>query len=318
MLDELISTIDKVKQTIKEHSTSLAKSEKRTRPVLIDPILNVLGWDVADPSCVKIEYNLRDFPNQQVDYALCHGNRVVVFIEAKKLFEPLQHHVQQMVNYAVGEGISYAILTDGNIWDMYDVLKPLPLNDKKIVHIDLSSSTTVSCALNFLRLWRLNLQSAAPIDVPDPIIAAKTSEPDSPVMKRRTNHKHTEKPSDWIAIPNFIPEPGSKPSYIQFKDGPSKRISHWNEILIESAQRAISIGQLTEASVPLGLTSKRFYIHTQPRHPDGTPFTVPRYIENRKFVIEAHGNISALVKKVTHLWNFLGLPVSEIFIKQSH
>ena len=283
MLDELISAIDKVKQTIREHGQSLAKSEKRTRPVLIDPILNVLGWDVADPSIVKIEYNLRTFPNQQVDYALCDGNGVGVFLEAKKLYEPLQNHVHQMVNYAVGDGIKYAILTDGNSWEMYDVFKALPLNDKKILSIDLSSSDTVSSALNFLQLWRLNLQSSAPTVVAKPIFEAETKLP------RNVRKDAGEIPSKRIAIPNFRPKPHTKPSHIHFKDGPSVRIKNWNEILIESVRRAVSIGRLTKADVPLGFTPERYYIHTKPFHSDGTRFYQPKYVENTKFVVEAHG-----------------------------
>ena len=305
MLDELISAIDRAKQTIQEHGPSLAKSEKRTRPVLIDPILRVLGWDVADPSIVKIEYNLRTFPNQQVDYALCYDSRVVVFVEAKKLYEPLKNHAHQMVNYAVGDGIKYAVLTDGNLWEMYDVFKEIAWSEKKILSIDISSSDSVTGALNFLGLWRFNLQSSVPMLPLNPIVG-----------KRATRQKRVEKKNNWIAIPQFRPEAGTKPSHIHFKDGPSKPISHWNEILIESVRQAISIGRLTEATVPLGLTLKRYYLHTRPNHPDGTPFHQPRYIKNTKFVIEAHGNISTMVKRVTHLWNHLGLPISDVFVEQ--
>lgn len=305
MLDELITAIETAKKIIQEHQQSLAKSEIRTRTVLINPILNVLGWDVTDPQVVKIEYNLRTFPNQQVDYALCNGDETVVFVESKKLSEPLHRHAHQMLHYAVGDGIKYAVLTDGNLWEMYDVFKQLPLNDKKILDIDLSSSHTITSAFNFLRLWRLLPNSYELTETPTPIVGLVNSLPNPPI------------PSDkWIDFSNFDPERGSQPpSQIQFRDGPIVAIKYWNEMLIESAQRAIDIGRLTKISVPLGLTPKRYYIHTQPNHPDGTEFFQPRYIESTRFVIEAHGNVPTMVKRVKHLWSHLGLPLSDITVK---
>lgn len=305
MLDELITAIEKAKQTIQEHKQSLAKSEIRTRLVLIDPILRVLGWDVTDPHIVKIEYNLQSFPNQQVDYALCNGDETVVFVEAKKLNEPLHNHVRQMLYYAVGDGIKYAVLTDGNLWEMYDVFKELPFNDKRILDIDLSSSHTITSAFNFLRLWRLLPNSYELSETPKPIIAPIDPPPNGDTLS-----------GDWIEFSNYYPESGSKPpTQIQFKDGPTVSVQFWNEMLIESARRANSIGRLTKADVPLGVTSRRYYIHTKPNHPDGTKFYSPRSIKSTRFVIEAHGNASTMVRRVKHLWNHLGLPLSDITVK---
>ena len=85
-LDELAATIETIKSRINEHGISLAANETRTRQVLIDPLLDALGWDVSDPDQVELEYDVR---GKRADYALKSNGRVVGVIEAKSLRSPL-------------------------------------------------------------------------------------------------------------------------------------------------------------------------------------------------------------------------------------
>ena len=50
MLDDLVAVIETLKGRIEQHRTTLQSNETRTRMALIDPLLTVLGWDVADPA----------------------------------------------------------------------------------------------------------------------------------------------------------------------------------------------------------------------------------------------------------------------------
>ena len=47
-LDDLVHVIETLQQRIKDHGDSLRQNETRTRMALIDPLLQALGWDVAD------------------------------------------------------------------------------------------------------------------------------------------------------------------------------------------------------------------------------------------------------------------------------
>ena len=87
MLDELVDVIETLKSRINEHRSDLQKDETRTRMALINPLLQVLGWDTSDPSLVTPEYSLS---NGRADYALLDDQgKVVVFLEAKRLGEQL-------------------------------------------------------------------------------------------------------------------------------------------------------------------------------------------------------------------------------------
>ena len=67
LLDELITVIETLKQRITDHGAILQYNETRSRMALIDPLLQVLGWDTTDPFLVIPEY---DAGGGQVDYAL--------------------------------------------------------------------------------------------------------------------------------------------------------------------------------------------------------------------------------------------------------
>ncbi len=118
MLDDLVATITALRERIRTHSSDLQANEIRTRMALINPLLQALEWDPADPALVTPEYTTDSGP---VDYALRgSGDKPAAFIEAKKLGESLVKHQEQMVRYANMAGVPYAGLTDGNHWEFYD------------------------------------------------------------------------------------------------------------------------------------------------------------------------------------------------------
>ena len=60
--------------------------EMRTRYAVIDPILEALGWDIANPSQVRVEYGVKvSGKMKRVDYALLSKGKPLVLVEAKKL-----------------------------------------------------------------------------------------------------------------------------------------------------------------------------------------------------------------------------------------
>ena len=86
-------------------------------------VLRVLGWDPDNLREVKPEYVVG---NQRVDYALFTGGKEQVFIEVKKGGEPLEHHQEQLLQYAFKENIRLALLTKrgrcgGSIYHALDV-----------------------------------------------------------------------------------------------------------------------------------------------------------------------------------------------------
>ena len=71
---------------------------------------------------------------KRADYALLSGNSVVVFLEAKRLDEPLSNHRSQIVAYASELGIKFPALTNGNEWEVYDNSKLVPIEQRRILN----------------------------------------------------------------------------------------------------------------------------------------------------------------------------------------
>ena len=132
-LDDLIALIELLRARIGSHHTVLRENETRTRMALIDPLMHALGWDVSDPGVVTPEYKVS---GGWADYALLRSDgRPAATVEAKELGEALASHRMQMLNYANASGIDYAVLTDGNRWELYDIFKRGPLEERRILEV---------------------------------------------------------------------------------------------------------------------------------------------------------------------------------------
>ncbi|HIE06938.1 MAG TPA: hypothetical protein EYP64_02715 [Desulfarculaceae bacterium] len=91
-------------------------TEEKTKQFLIEPILNVLGWNLTNPNEVQREYK------KVVDYAL-FGGRITLFLEAKKLGTHLDSAMQQVLQYAIQRDVKpdFVITTDGVRWNCVSI-----------------------------------------------------------------------------------------------------------------------------------------------------------------------------------------------------
>ena len=116
--DLLIETIAMLKQRIEIRGEYLSRNEVPTRQLLIDPMLRALGWDFEDTDRVSLEHRVK---HGRIDYALLIDGVPRVAIEAKRLGTGLDDRVRrQAYGYASQSGIKYALMTDGNVWRMFD------------------------------------------------------------------------------------------------------------------------------------------------------------------------------------------------------
>ena len=99
-LDQLVACIETLKKRMDAHREILESNEAHTRVALIDPLLNALGWDVADPSQVSYEHYVDSARKhrERADYGLMgldkhnNGSKPVAILEAKKLGADLDSH----------------------------------------------------------------------------------------------------------------------------------------------------------------------------------------------------------------------------------
>lgn len=110
-----------------KHATALiekhpAMSESNTISTLIEPLLEVLGWNIRDPDEVQRGYQVRiGDKTEYVDIALKINDRPIIFIEAKAVDISLQDHLaEQPIKYANAEGVSWCVLTNGRELGIYN------------------------------------------------------------------------------------------------------------------------------------------------------------------------------------------------------
>lgn len=106
-LDSLINKIIATRENI--------TNEEQTKMAFIAPFLNLLGYDVFDPSIVVPEFtaDIGTKKGEKVDYAIMSNGKPLILIEAKSIQENLDNHNNQLVRYFNVTDAKFAVLTNG-------------------------------------------------------------------------------------------------------------------------------------------------------------------------------------------------------------
>ena len=125
--------------------------EDHTRYGIVDPIIRALGWKISDPKECHPEYPRPYSRGRRVDYALfgtpdvrAIGKNVVppdIVIESKPLRSTLpKGAVDQLRGYAWAAPRMQrgrAVLTNGNVWWIYDLELPGPFTSRRMEPVDI-------------------------------------------------------------------------------------------------------------------------------------------------------------------------------------
>lgn len=134
--------IDKLKACLEEVDELQNKynwSEAETISKAILPILKCLGYGGND---YAQEFSAG---GGQVDIALLPHEKHMWFVEAKKWSVALQDkEIVQLLSYANSHGLSYAVLTNGQEWRVYDNRIQSQAEGKQILKFKLSDSDSVA------------------------------------------------------------------------------------------------------------------------------------------------------------------------------
>ena len=311
LLDELVSVIETLKQRIREHGSRLRENETLTRMALIDPLLQTLGWDTADPGMVIPEYKV---VKEWADYALLgRDGKPVAIVEAKKLGESfLEKHLTQMVSYCTTDGIKYAGLTNGDQWELYEVFKPIPLEEKRMLKVSIADRPSHENALQLLLLWRPNLASGQPVPASKPILPAvhteRTPLPDAPREPLESQQiPIAPSPSGWVALSSYDPQPGTaSPSAIRFSDGSTSLIKNWKNLLAVTIRWLYERHWLTEKNAQIS------FVNT--KNSRGNSFSRPTPVDGTPFVFEATMSGKTARRRTQELLKHCGQNLGDIFV----
>ena len=116
--------------------------ESGTRLMINDFLRNVLGFASLDE--IKTEYMIR---GTYADYVIQIKGKIHFVVEVKKMpIELSPKHLRQVVNYAANEGIEWALLTNGRVFEFYKIVFSKPIESRKVFSFDLSKKENIKPA----------------------------------------------------------------------------------------------------------------------------------------------------------------------------
>ena len=321
-LDALVNVIDTLKKRIATHRQSFQQNETRTRMALIDPLLTALGWDVSDLSLVTPEYSVG---KGRADYAL-NGPEIIpaAIVEAKRLGHTLDDDERiQMLNYANARGVRYAAVTDGNIWELYEVFKQAPLEDRRRLNLKIVGTPAHKLALGLLLLWRPNLASGAPTEAQEPVSETKTeriTEALHPPVDTPLAQTSSAPPLPissppvgigWVKLSDCNPPNRTKaPEEIKFPDGTKELVGKWKDLLVVTGKWLKNTGKLASVSSPI-LSGPR----ERALDDDCSKFRDPTSISGTKFWLNTSGSAANMRNRTKALLNHCNISPDHVFLR---
>ncbi|MBI3923677.1 MAG: hypothetical protein HY318_19815 [Armatimonadetes bacterium] len=162
MIHQLIQVIESIRGKLESYRR-LSLKETPTRTIIIDPLLEALGWDVRDPDEVQLEYPTVD--GKSVDYALMINGKPTLLVEAKSLDDALNDvkAITQVVGYAANDGIVWCVLTNGVKWKVYRSVEKCPAPDKLMFEVSFDPHETEGLTVQQIaeQMWRFSREEMA-------------------------------------------------------------------------------------------------------------------------------------------------------------
>ena len=93
-------------------------AEADTRHLVTDMLVELLGFDKYEH--LTAEFNVK---GDWADYGIRIDKQIVAFVEVKRITQELSSkHLRQVESYALREGVEIAILTNGQVWQAYEIV----------------------------------------------------------------------------------------------------------------------------------------------------------------------------------------------------
>jgi len=142
----------KLVENIKIFSQSdFVGSEANTKKKIIEPLLELLGWDLLSNE-VQLEYPIHvGTSSVHVDYAISLEGKPVILVEAKAFDAALStEYASQIISYGRVEGIRWAVLTNGKSVKIFDTEAGRNEKECLVAEINLQNLPRNSIELNLI------------------------------------------------------------------------------------------------------------------------------------------------------------------------
>ena len=120
---------------------SLLQTEEATKNALIMPFINILGYDIFDPTEVIPEFvaDVGIKKGEKVDYAIVKDGKIIMLFECKHCGGDLDiKHASQLFRYFATTEARIGVLTNGVVYRFYtDLEAPNKMDEKPFLEINM-------------------------------------------------------------------------------------------------------------------------------------------------------------------------------------
>jgi len=339
--DRIVQLADNIRR-FRSEGVDKTLSEQDTKAVLIEPLLELIGWDVHDPAQVTRE----DRPTERpVDYSLKIRRDPVVLVECKRLANRLDssRDLEQALAYASAAGVRWCVLTNGCVFRIYNSLAPEVAQKKLLEEVNLAGVGQTDGLSPDRAVQSLELISPQSIETGRideaweerytgtkvrEVVKELWSKPDPGLvnlvrqrMRERGRTLSKKETSRWLraldvkvdARPAAVPQGKRERKPAPKAEGPTRitvgtysdEIKYSYEILTKTAEWLIGQRKLKASDCPIATGRKRNLVITEARHRDGGQFTAPRRLSNGLW-LETHFSTKGCMRSACKLLERFG------------
>ena len=316
-LTKAMELFEELKRRISEHGNYLQESEYRTRILLVDPLLRMLGWNVEDFHCVEIEYRTAESVNERADYVLKNDKSKVAIVEAKRLGTTMGWaERRQAKEYADYAGVSQCMLTDGARWLLYDLNQGRnPETMQPWIEFDIDNDVPEQLILYSLTLWQQWLTPEVGSSPISNLLFGSSDDNDQSETNKTTNESSEPQLPDnspegfdnWCSFEDKMYPPDADPAKLKIGNSPAVTVesNRWTEVIYKVVTWLADEEILSANDCPIGTVTYTF-IGSKAVNPDGTPFKNPQELSNGLIFQGGYVNTQAKWSKLRQLLADLG------------
>src|SRR4028119_2249033 len=124
------------------------QTEEATKNALVMPFINLLGFDIFDPTEVIPEFiaDVGIKKGEKVDYAIVKDGKIIMLFECKHCGGDLHiNHASQLFRYFSVTDARIAVLTNGLVYRFFtDLEAPNKMDEKPFLEVDMTELNDVS------------------------------------------------------------------------------------------------------------------------------------------------------------------------------
>ena len=210
-----------------------------------------------------------------------------------------------------------AVLPMGTIWEVYDVFKQVPLEERKILSLAISDGEPAKVALAMLGLWQRSLQDGSLEQAVEPLVEVEPTPVPMPVVVVPQPYVPTPPlgPGWEPLTANFETTGKSAPKAMRLPSGEERPTAHWVGIIKETALWLHRANVLTQENCKIKAGSKRYLLSLDGKHQSGQRFKNPIRLEDTGITLEGNLSAHSIVRHTRRLLQHFDKDPSQVYLK---